>query len=86
MGDDEISYVVRENFLQNLDDSRSSLVNMTESYDDCLTQYRSSMQKAIQEAELYLNHTDLVKIHQKSKRDALAKVIFLVKFSHFLLF
>lgn len=74
MGNDEISYIVREKLLQSLDNSRSSLVNMTESYDDCLTQYQSSMQNAIKEAELYFNHTDLVKIHQKSKRDALAKV------------
>lgn len=74
MGNDEISYTSREKLTQSLDSYRSILMNMTESYNQCLAQYRTSMQNAFQENKLYFNHTDLVKIHQKSKRDALSQV------------
>lgn len=80
MGNHEDSLGFREKLVHDLDDFRSNLFNITESYSNCLTQYQTTMGKAIKEVVTYFNHTDLEKMHSKSKREALAQVWMLNRF------
>lgn len=74
MGDDEVSFVVREKLLEHLDGYRSSLIKLAESYNGCITKYRDSMERALNEVQSYSNQTDLNAVHRKSKKEALAQV------------
>lgn len=74
MGDGDISNGFRENLDHELNEFHTVLIKITELYSECRDFYTNSMQESLNQAEIYFNEIDLIKLHQGTKQTAIDKV------------
>lgn len=74
MGDGDISNGFRENLDHELHEFYTVLIKLAELYSECRDFYTNSMQESLNQAEIYFNEIDLIKLHQGTKQTAIDKV------------
>lgn len=67
---------LRENLAGDMDILQLELIKISEFYEDSIKYYIDSLKKSVDSAELYLNQSDLVKLHRISKKEAQSEVWF----------
>lgn len=74
LGDQEASTNFRKKLDQDLNNFYSKLISVSESYNKCLNIYVDSMKKSFNGTKSFFDQVDLIKMHQQTKKEILAKV------------